>query len=424
MKQLRFYLLLYILSSSYLIIIPYGCRKDETVLTAPVAGFTAEPTTLEVGDTVHFSDQSKNNPTDWYWSFGDGGKSRARNPSHKYVIADTFSVSLTVTNSVGIDNETKSNYIVVYPSTKAPVAAFQADHVTTDTGLVVKFTDLSENYPTIWLWDFGDGDTSSAQHTSHIYNTAGNYTVSLTVTNNVGSNTETKTNYITVHNVDDPTGTVTDYDSNVYNTIKIGYQIWMAENVKTTHYADGTALVDGTDSTDIWNDDSTKYWFVYDDDLANKDTFGLLYTWAAAVHGNTGSSAAPSGIQGICPTGWHVPSDEEWKELEMYIGMNQSEANGWDWRGTDEGGKLKETGTIHWKAPNTGATNVIGFTALPGGYRYKDGTYHYLYDYAYFWLSSGSDLTALNRRLFYGSSTICRGNYYVSNAFSVRCVKD
>src|SRR4030042_2170348 len=116
----------------------------------------------------------------------------------------------------------------------------------------------------------------------------------------------------------------------------------MQENLKTTHYADGSPLVDGTDSGDIAWDQTTKYWFVYDDNPANKSTWGLLYTWAAVMNDAEASDSIPSGVQGVCPDGWHLPSDAEWKELEIYLGMSQVEADGTGWGGTNEGGKRKE----------------------------------------------------------------------------------
>ncbi len=166
------------------------------------------------------------------------------------------------------------------------------------------------------------------------------------------------------------TGTLSDYDGNTYNWIGIGKQAWMAENLKTTRYADGSAIphVEGTTEWDnLTVTDKAYCW--YNNSTANRDTYGGLYTWAAAMNGAASSDANPSGVQGVCPDGWHLPSDAEWKELEMFLGMSQAEADDTGWRGTDEGGKLKEAGTTHWNSPNTGATNESGFTALPGGCR-------------------------------------------------------
>ena len=123
--------------------------------------------------------------------------------------------------------------------------------------------------------------------------------------------------------------------------------------------------------------------------------------------------------------GWHVPTDEEWKELEMYLGLSQSEADDTGLRGTDEGGKLKETGITHWASPNVGATNESGFSALPGGYRHYDGGFNCMRLMALFWSSteSSSDL-ARYRLLDYINSGISRTSIYERIGFSVRCVRD
>ncbi len=197
---------------------------------------------------------------------------------------------------------------------------------------------------------------------------------------------------------------------NVYQTVQIGDQIWMAENLKTTRYADGSAipLVEGTTGWDALTTTDKAYCW-YDNSTANRDTYGGLYTWAAAMNGAAGSDANPSGVQGVCPDGWHLPSDAEWKELEMFLGMSQAEADDTGWRGTDEGGKLKEAGTTHWNSPNTGATNESGFTALPGGIRYVDGSFSNMGYGADFWASAEGDAAgAWGRSLGYDSADVGR----------------
>lgn len=121
-----------------------------------------------------------------------------------------------------------------------------------------------------------------------------------------------------------------------------------------------------------------------------------------------------------------MPGDEEWKTLEMVLGMNWSEADKTGWRGTDEGGKMKDTGTVHWKSPNTGATNESGFSGLPGGVRYFNiGTFNYLNHIATFWSSTEFDsLYVWGRDLNFGNAIVYRVIYHKGSAFSVRCVKD
>jgi len=206
--------------------------------------------------------------------------------------------------------------------------------------------------------------------------------------------------------------TVTDYDGNTYFTVKIGEQCWMAQNLKVTHYRNGDPIPNVTDDTE-WEDLTTGAYCDYNNDEGNVATYGRLYNWYAVVDSRN-----------IAPAGWHVPSDDELKQLEMYLGMSQAEADSAGWRGTDEGGKLKETGTTHWAPPNTGATNESGFSALPGGYRVSYGSFGDMGHYAYFWSSTeDSSDGAWYRPLSYSDSQVGR---YLSKrgGFSVRCVKD
>lgn len=221
--------------------------------------------------------------------------------------------------------------------------------------------------------------------------------------------------------------TITDFDGNVYNMVQIGSQYWMKENLKTTHYADGTAIP-LVEEEAAWNtikitDDAYCY---YDNNSSNGYIYGALYTWAAAMNGASSSSINPSNVQGVCPTGWHLPSDNEWKELEMFLGMSQPEAEGTDFRGTDEGGKLKEIGTTHWTSPNTGATNSSGFTAMPGGFRFSGDDFTSMGDAACFWSSTESRNSYVwSRILFSDYSKVYRYDGYSESAgMSVRCLRD
>ncbi|OQB02256.1 MAG: Type II secretion system protein G precursor [Parcubacteria group bacterium ADurb.Bin216] len=208
-------------------------------------------------------------------------------------------------------------------------------------------------------------------------------------------------------------------DSNIYSTVQIGTQCWMKKNLAylPSVVGPGTGF------------ETTPYYYVYGYDgtdvsaakaTPNYTTYGVLYNWAAAMNGQTGE-----GVQGICPSGWHLPTDAEYKTLEMYLGMTQAQADATGWRGTDEGGKLKEAGTTHWITPNTGATNSSGFTALPAGSRSTDGSFNSIGSNTHFWSSSASSSSNAWRRLLYTSnSTVSR--YYENKAygFSVRCLRD
>ncbi|AKB53318.1 Chitin binding protein [Methanosarcina barkeri MS] len=161
----------------------------------PVAAFSAAPTTGKAPLKVKFTDKSTGTPTKWIWDFGDGSKSFHQNPTHKYSKAGVYTVSLTVKNAAGSNTVTKTEYIKVITK---PVAAFSASSTSGKVPLKVKFTDTSTGTPTKWKWDFGDGSKSYHQNPTHKYSKAGVYTVSLTVKNAKGSNTVTKSKYITV----------------------------------------------------------------------------------------------------------------------------------------------------------------------------------------------------------------------------------
>ena len=222
------------------------------------------------------------------------------------------------------------------------------------------------------------------------------------------------------------TGTFIDSrDNTEYSWVQIGEQIWMAENLKylpsvvgpgTGSNSEAYCYVYGYDGTSISAAKATE----------NYATYGVLYNWTAAMNGAESSDANPSGVQGICPDGWHLPSDAEWKQLEMYLGMSETDVNSTGWRGTVEGGKLKEAGTTHWADPNAGANNESGFTALPGGNRDNyGGGFVSIRDYGNWWSSTDySASIAWYRLLVYDLSNVYRYYNYKSVGFSVRCLRD
>ncbi|UCE18385.1 MAG: hypothetical protein JSV84_16255 [Gemmatimonadota bacterium] len=210
-----------------------------------------------------------------------------------------------------------------------------------------------------------------------------------------------------------------DIDGNIYDIVKIGHQVWMAENLKVTRYRNGDPIPNITSNSE-WTHMSTGAYCNYANDAHNVPVYGRLYNWYAV-----------NDSRGLAPEGWHVPTDGEWKQLEMDLGMSQSEADDKYLRGRDEGGKLKATGTIEggdglWFSPNTGATNESGFSALPGGDRYGDyGPFYSMGYLARFWSSTELDGSyAWYRRLSHSNSQVYRGNYLKQDGFSVRCVRD
>ncbi len=167
-------------------------------VTKPVAAFSASPTSGNLPLSVTFTDKSTNSPTSWKWNFGDGTSSTARNPTHKYSAAGKYTVTLTAINSAGSNTATKSNYITVTATSKAPVADFWGSPLSGKAPLKVTFTEASKGSPTKWRWDFGDGTYSTQKSPVHTYSAAGTYTVKLTAINTAGSNTKTKSNYVKV----------------------------------------------------------------------------------------------------------------------------------------------------------------------------------------------------------------------------------
>jgi len=179
-------------------------------------------------------------------------------------------------------------------------------------------------------------------------------------------------------------------DNEDYKLVKIGNQIWMTENLNYKT-ANGS--------------------WCYDDKESNCNTYGRLYNWETSKK--------------VCPNGWHLPTDEEWKELERHLGMSIEESDKKLYRGTNEGGKLKETSLSYWKVPNEKSTNKSGFSALPGGYRSIFGLYNNMGNIAYFWSSTEFNSTNIwSRTLYYNNSKVNRHDNSKEYSFSVRCIKD
>jgi uncharacterized protein (TIGR02145 family) len=218
-----------------------------------------------------------------------------------------------------------------------------------------------------------------------------------------------------------PDGTpVTDIDGNVYNTIILGTQEWMAENLKVTKYRNGESIPT-TDPANLDVSDAThpKYQWVYGGNESNLATYGRLYTWYAVTDS-----------RGVCPSGWHLPTDAEWKTFEMYLGMSQTDANkSMSWRGGDAYAGNKIAGNAGLWQNGTLDMNIYfgtsGFNALPGGERVITGAFSDIGNIGYFWSSTYIDpSTAMARNIAYSNDGIYRYYRPVRNSYSVRCVKD
>ena len=218
--------------------------------------------------------------------------------------------------------------------------------------------------------------------------------------------------------------TLTDVDGNVYNTVKIGGQCWMRENLRTTKYSDGTTIPQGGSYQS-----TTAYWTYPKEDSIYKANYGLLYNWYAVMHGSSSSSAIPSNVQGVCPTGWHVPSDAEWTLLTNYV-KSQSHY----WCGNDSNHIAKAlAASVGWYNSsdtcdigyNQYVNNATGFGALPAGTLYYTNGLKLFGYYATFWSATeNSSSDAYYRYLEAYYNNMYRGKYRKSNGFSVRCLSD
>jgi uncharacterized protein (TIGR02145 family) len=208
-----------------------------------------------------------------------------------------------------------------------------------------------------------------------------------------------------------PTGPVIDFEGNSYNTVKIGTQIWMTENLKSTKYNDGSEIQLIT-PVNSWSNLSTGAYCWYNNDEASfKNVYGALYNGYSVATGK------------LCPSGWHIPEIDELKVLRDFLGDS-----------LQAGGKLKESGTTHWLSPNKGATNSSGFTALPTGIRYFEGTFASNLSYTSIWSATNISYDSHNNHyyhdeqwyvsLYYANASFLMDHRSKKHGFSVRCMKD
>jgi uncharacterized protein (TIGR02145 family) len=201
------------------------------------------------------------------------------------------------------------------------------------------------------------------------------------------------------------------YDGRTYDLVEIGGQCWFADNLATDQYRNGNAIPTGLDNN-AWSTTNIGAYSIYADNSLVDSIYGKLYNWYAV-----------SNQSGLCPSGWHVPTDCEWMLMEGNIGMSITDQQSIV-RDTNVGGKLKSQSNL-WLSPNTGANNFSGFSALPGGYRFNGGVYNYINNDGYWWTSSQSDnANSWYRTLFYWNENVFRSNFIKNYGFSVRCLKD
>ena len=346
----------------------------------------------------------------------------------------TYYVRAYATNSVGTSYGAQRSFTTptiptVTTNTVSNIAATTAScggNVTATGGADVTARGV--------CWSTSQNPTVSGSHTTNGTGT-GSFTSSITgltasttyyvrayATNSVGTAYGTQQTFTTPSSFTCGTSTVKDVDNNTYNTVQIGTQCWMKENLRTTKYANGTAIAVGTSSST-----TTPYRYAPNGNESNVATYGYLYNWPAVMNGASSSDANPSGVQGICPTGWHVPSDAEWTQLTNYVSSQSqyvcgnaniakalASTTGWN------------SGTATCAVGNIpGNNNKTGFSALPAGYFYN-GSYYLFGGGAYLWCATlYSSTSTLSRGLYFNDAYVDR-NYYSSkhNAFSVRCLRD
>lgn len=197
--------------------------------------------------------------------------------------------------------------------------------------------------------------------------------------------------------------TVTDINGNIYNTVTIGTQVWMAENLKTTSYSNGDPIPNVTGNIQ-WGNLNSAAWSHYNSSSQYENPYGKLYNWFA-VNDN----------RNICPIGWHVPSDAEWTKLTDYLGGVSVAVS-----------KMKSTGTQFWQSPNQDATNESGFSGLPGGFRAYNGAFGWIRENGSWWSSTekSENANVAWHRSLTSNNSVGRGGNDKKTGFSVRCLKD
>jgi uncharacterized protein (TIGR02145 family) len=212
--------------------------------------------------------------------------------------------------------------------------------------------------------------------------------------------------------------TVLDIDGNLYNTIRIGTQLWMKENLKVSKYRNGDPIPTNLDDGQ-WGSTNSGAYAIFGNDPINNNYYGKLYNWYTLVD-----------ARGLCPIGWHPANDAEWKILESFLGMpaNELDLSTNADRGVSQniGGKLKLVSNSLWSNPNSGANNSTGFSAVGNGYRGSNGPYYNLYNGAHWWVSTEYSLTnGWNRVISNNITGVSRSNYLEKrNGLGVRCIKD
>jgi uncharacterized protein (TIGR02145 family) len=332
----------------------------------------------------------------YLWTATESGS----NTIYRYYFRHTSDVSFSSSNKLpGFSVRCVKD---ASPESLKPISLFSSFKLKIRIGDTIQFNDYSTNNPTSWQWDFDNG-SSNSQNPKHVFSQSGTYTISLITSNSNGADTAVKVDYITVLPAEDPENSLTDIDGNTYAFVTIGNQEWMAENLKTTHFTDGTPIpyvAKDQDWEDLEDTDTTlAYCYLNNNASGEKYAYATLYTYGAALN--------------VCPTGSHLPTSAELDTMYKYL-----RSNGYY---NEEGTALKSDNG--WIANNNGTDN-FGFSAYPGGLRsYFSGSSNFTGEQAYWWTStSQSDNYAT--RYNTGSAALNYGNLLKSNGLSIRCIKE
>ncbi|MFZ4398758.1 MAG: FISUMP domain-containing protein [Bacteroidales bacterium] len=352
------------------------------------------------GNTVSISQTAVTGDTDINVSANITGLQSAT--TYHYRIKATNAVNLVYSNDFSFTTLTSVPQLTTNNiTTITATSATSGGNITTDGGASVAFRGVCwSTSPNPFVTDSHTSDgTGSGVFTSNISGLAAGTTYFLRAyaTNSIGTAFGNEVSFTSAISA------VTDIDGNIYNTVAIGTQVWMKENLKVTKYRNGDLIGTTTPATlDISGESSPKYQWAYNGDENNVATYGRLYTWYVVADSRN-----------LCPKGWHVPSDAEWTILTTYLG-GESIA----------GSKLKEAGLSHWNSPNTAATNETGFTALPGGSRYYTGTFNSIGNLFSCWSSTElNSAEAWFQTMYYNNSDANWDAYDQRYGRSVRCLK-
>ncbi len=362
----------------------------------------------------------------YWWSASESSTQEAWNRSIYKHVSDVYRFGTTKSYSLSVrclKNESTSLSLPTVSTSPVSeitsISAISGGYVTDDGGAEVLSRGIAWSLnpnPTIMSNNGITNDgTGLGEFNSFIGNLNNNttYYIRAYATNAKGTAYGEELNFSTLMNILDgqpcvETPTVTDIDGNIYNTVWIRNKCWMKENLKTTHYSDGTPIEYLGDNNSSWIQDTSGAYAWYNNDVSWKDSYGALYNWYAANNTN-----------GLCPVGWHAPLDGEWVLLMDYGGSY-----------ADNGANYKSTRTTpqahpRWESPNMGATDLYSFSALPGGYRDLNGNYTQIGNMGVWWTSfEYSPTSAFYIWMHHNDIIMGRNIDHKSYGFSMRCIQD